>query len=229
MLRDIEKVLLDRGLPEPVRRLIRESKICIIDDKIEDMRSLIDGLKREGFTHLISKQKVQSINELIEGRFDLIILDLKGVAEDLSTHDGVGVLSLIKRADAALPVLVVSGSTLHPTVTKDLIQADLIRSKPVLPADLANDVEELLKSRKEKFWAAYSILKELRTLSPEIIDSIPLKHRIYLWWIKKSIEKSIKKERSNVVSQIIQVAKIVHSLGKHASKIVAIVEAIRNQ
>ena len=150
VLKELKSLLEDRGFTPEMNQAIREAKICVIDDKIDDLKSLMDGLRREGFNHLIEKQQVDSINEILREKYDLIILDLTGVATDLSKDDGIGVLAELKQHDPALPILIVTGSTTPPELTAILSKADLIRSKPVLPADLSSDVESLLFQHASK-------------------------------------------------------------------------------
>ena len=226
MLKELEKELNGRGYTSEVRRLIRNAKICIIDDKIDDLESFIDGLKTEGFTNLIEKSHVESINELVENGYELIILDLKGVAEDISADDGIGVLDVLKQSAPALPILVISGTTTSPDKARILNQADLIRTKPVLPADLASDVEEILKMRKDPYWAGLAVLKELHRLKPEIASNLTWVEQIQLWWLQRTIIKKIEKHGDNIISKILKVASIVEKLGSLTIRILTIANGL---
>ncbi len=62
MLDKIENNLIQRGFAPSIRASIKNSKICIIDDGINDLKSLIKGLKSEGFSNLVEKKQVHSIN-----------------------------------------------------------------------------------------------------------------------------------------------------------------------
>lgn len=228
MLKELEKELDVRGYPSEVRRSIRNAKICIIDDKIDDLKSFIDGLKKEGFTNLIEKSHVESINELVENGYELIVLDLKGVAEDISSDDGIGVLEALKQSAPALPILVISGTTTSPDKAKILSQADLIRTKPVLPAELASDVEEILKKRKDPYWSALTILEELEKIWPEIKKNFSYKDKIVLWWLKQSISSSIRNSDENITSKILKLAVIIKKAGTIAIHIYTIAKGLNS-
>ncbi|MCI5165067.1 MAG: hypothetical protein D3903_02990 [Candidatus Electrothrix sp. GM3_4] len=50
---EIKKDLESKGFSQEIREKIRSSKICIIDDKIEDMQGMTASLRREGFNNLV--------------------------------------------------------------------------------------------------------------------------------------------------------------------------------
>ena len=95
----IEGRLFDYGLNKNAMENIHNSKICIIDDKIEDLKSMTDGLRREGFTNLTEYAKVDSVNSLIVSNFKVIILDLNDIAKDITDEDGIGVLIKLKEQE----------------------------------------------------------------------------------------------------------------------------------
>ncbi|MFA6598733.1 MAG: response regulator [Ignavibacteriaceae bacterium] len=222
MLNKIEENLIKRGFTPNVRNAIKNSKICIIDDGIQDLKSLIKGLKAEGFSNLVEKKKVNSVNELLQEDYDLIILDITGVAKEISAEDGIGVLSELKRHNPALQVLVVSGSSFSPELSQKLSQADLIRNKPVLPSDLSADVEELLKFRKDEYWAALSILKELRHLQPDILEKLKFFEKIKLRILQFRITKNLETFDSSIANKFIKIADIVTKLGTIGLRVVKI-------
>ena len=150
----LENQLDQRGYSQEVRVAIRNARICIIDDRIDDLRGVVSGLKNEGFTNIVEVEQVNSIEELLEKRYDLVVLDLRGVAVQISSADGYGVLQHLKSAQPALPVLVLTGSTTPPDKVNVIALADLIRSKPVKALELVSDVEQLLRPYKDQHWAA---------------------------------------------------------------------------
>lgn len=226
MLKDLEKELSKRGFSTDVRKAIRNAKICIVDDQIDHLKSFMDGLRKEGFTNLIEKNRVESVNELLESGYELIILDIKGVAEDISSDDGIGVIETLKQSDPALPILVISGTTTPPDKAKTLSQADLIRTKPVLPADLASDVDDILKTRKDLYWSAFGVLKELQRIQPEIRQDLCMTDKIRLWFLQRSIINKIKKHDESVASKVLKVASVVGKLGSIAIRIITIANGI---
>jgi DNA-binding response OmpR family regulator len=226
MLKELEQELSHRGFTADVRKAIRNAKICIIDDQIDHLKSFIEGLRKEGFTNLIEKNHVRSVNELLDGGYDLIVLDLKGVAEDISSDDGIGIIETLKQSDPALPILVISGTTTPPDKAKILSQADLIRTKPVLPADLASDVDDILKTRKDPYWSALTILKELDRIKTDIAPNLNVIDRVKLWWLQRAIIKKIEKHEANIISKVIKLASIVEKLGSITVRIVTIAKGL---
>ncbi len=226
MLKELEQELSQRGFTPDVRKAIRNAKICIIDDQIEHLKSFIDGLKKEGFTNLVQKNCVESVNELLESGYDLIILDLKGVAEDISAEDGIGIIETLKQSNPTLPVLIISGTTTTPDKASILSQADLIRTKPVLPADLASDVDDILKTRKDLYWSAFAVLKELKRIQPEISQDLSIPDKIRLWFLQRSIINKVIKHDESVASKVLKVASVVGKLGSIAIHITTIAKGI---
>ncbi len=218
-LTKIRNDLESKGLSTETRANIRSSKICIIDDKIEDLQSMTASLRREGFNNIKEFSKVPSVIELLDSNYDLIVLDLGGVAEDLSRDDGYGVLQNLKSSDPFLPVLVVTGSTAPPNKINILSQADLVRSKPILAAELAGDVELILRYKKNEFWAGLEVLTELSKISMQIQKNISFVDKVILHFHKKSIANKILNEEKDVVGKLIKVANITSKLGKIALKI----------
>lgn len=216
---EIKNNLESKGLPSDIREKIRSSKICIIDDKIEDLQSMTASLRREGFNNIIEHKSVPSIIELLDSHYDIIVLDLGGVATGLSKDDGYGVLQLLKSSDPFLPILVVTGSTAPPDKIEILSKADLVRSKPILAAELAGDVELILRNKKSEFWASLEVLSELNKINSEIQKDLPIWDKFFLHMHKKSIATKILNEEKDVVGKIIKVAKITSKLGKVALKI----------
>ena len=222
MIRELESILEERGFDSEVRRLIRNSRICIVDDMIDELRGMTEGLEKEGFSNIVEKKEVLSVHELLEGNFDIIILDLAGIAEKISKDDGIGVLDRIKEAEPALPILVVSGSLTKPELAKKLSKADLIRDKPVKSSDIARDVEDLLKPQFDKFWGALVILKELKRLHPEFGKNLNWRDRISLFFHKKSIVNKIKNKDYTIGKNIIKIALVTTKLGSMAFRIARI-------
>jgi DNA-binding response OmpR family regulator len=221
-LRAIEQQLESKGYSPEVRSLIRNARICIVDDQIQDLKSLTKSLRNEGFTNLVEDSSVSSVDNLLARRFELVILDLKGVAGNISSDDGFGVLDHLKTAQPALPVLVVTGTTTPPDKVLVLARADLIRSKPVKALELVSDVEQLLRIYKDPYWAALETLKELNRIGPDLRQELTIESRVWLWWQRRQLSKRLLNQKGSTVEAIIKIAKIVTGLGGTALKIVEI-------
>ena len=216
----LEEELRSRGLSSSVRTAIRNAKIAVVDDHIEDLKGVLDGLRAEGFNNLVEMRTLSSVNALLEADFDLVILDLVGIAPSISAYDGVGVIAALKKANPALPVLVVSGNTITPNVARLLNEADLIRSKPVLPVELAHDVSELLCIRKDEHWAGVAVLNEVHRLQPEIRERLNWQQKLLLGWHINRLAKQIAANSPNVVMRLVKITDIVTKLGAIALRAV---------
>lgn len=208
-LKKIEIELHDTGIPEAVRNTIRNAKICIIDNQIEDLKSLHDGLKREGFTNLEKFKSSPAIHQILSNHYDIIILDLNDVATEITIEDGIGVLRLLKEREPGLPILVVTGQLISPEVQSIISKADLVRKKPVYASDLASDVETILKIRKDKFWASLELLKELNKVDIQLKKELGFYHRIQLHWSRNKLEKKLIRREEDIIDKLITVLKII--------------------
>ncbi len=225
VIKRLQDDLDERGYSSSVLKEMHNAKICIVDDKIEELQSFVEGLNNEGFTNISMVSSVESISQLTEPQFDLVILDLVGVAPQLSSDDGIGILQNLKQLTPTLPVLVISGEAFTADKAKMVAAADMVRSKPVLPAELSADVRELLKVRKDPFWRALTLLRELQVLAPDVtrdlgaIDKIRL--RYYCW----RVERSIWHRDPGVIDHMLPIVKTLMKLGaiaQHLSYLIAV-------
>jgi DNA-binding response OmpR family regulator len=226
-LQTLEDQLVSRGSSTELRTAIHNSKICIIDDFIDDLKSLTAGLKIEGFTNIIELDQVKSVNELVESEYDLIILDLAGVAPEVCTDDGFGVLAQIKDLKPSLPVLVVTGNSAPPNLVQTLSKADLVLAKPVLSADLAHDAESLLRLRKDPFWTGLAILKELHRIDSDLSSNLGHISRWRLYFQRQSLAKKIYANDRSLTKQITTIADLLVDWGPLAVKILLLAKGIK--
>jgi DNA-binding response OmpR family regulator len=218
--------LESKGISQKVREAIRSCKICIIDDKIEHLKGMTSALKKEGFNNIIEVERVDSVERLIQENFDLIVLDIGGVALDLSRDDGYGVISRLKEIDPSLPVLVITGSTTPPDKLTLINKADLIRSKPIYPAEFSSDVDLILRISNDKFWAGFELLNELAKINEKIESDISIIDKIRLYLNKRAIYNKILNEDKDVISNIVKIAKITSKLGSVSLKIARIAKGL---
>lgn len=221
-LKKIEIDLHDSGLPESVRQEIRKCRICIIDNALDDLKSLHDNLKKEGFNNIEKHKSAPPINTILNSHYDLIILDLNDVANEITEEDGIGVLKMLKERQPSLPILVVTGQRISPDDHPALNNADLIRKKPILAADLASDVETIMKLSRDKFWGALSILRELNKVDIELKKEIGFFKRLQLHSVRKSIEKKLTHREEDIVDKIKKLASILKSVGTLTHRIIQI-------
>ncbi len=226
-IESLEQILFSRGFDDSTRRAIRNAKVCLIDDKVDDLKSLVESLKSEGFTNLVEISEVKSANDIISAGFDLIVLDLTGVAKERYSDDGIGLLEHLKSDAPYIPVIIVSGSRPRPDKTPILAKADLHLTKPVKPSDLAKDAEHLLKFKKDPYWGALATLQELTALEPKL-SQLGLLQKLRLWWLRRALENQIKTGSGDVVSALGKIAGILAPMGSLALKVVQIWKALKN-
>ena len=209
----------DNGLSEEVIREIRNSKVCIIDDKIEDLKSLHDGLKKEGFSNLTKHKKSPSVNDILNEHYDIILLDLNDVANEITEMDGLGILQMLKERNPSLPILVITGQNPSPEVRDITNMADLVRKKPVLASDLANDVDTILRSYHDKFWASILLLKELNSIDIELRRKLSLFQRFKLHQLRKGIEKKLTEKQEDIITKLEKTLKLLKTAKSGTSAI----------
>ena len=209
-----ETSLLDYGIDKEARDKIHNSKICLIDDKIDDLRSMTDGLRREGFSNLVEYNKVGSVNELLSSGFSVIILDLNDVAQDISDDDGFGVLLHIKDKNPLQKIIVVTGQLVTPEKTAVLGKANYVRRKPVKQSDLAHDIENLLKFDFDPYWKALDIIKLINNKHPEIQKSASILQRFKVDQMMRTLSREITSHDPNVIATTAKILGLVKTLGE---------------
>ena len=98
-------------------------------------------------------------------------------------------------------------------------KADLLRKKPVLASDLANDVDTIMKVRKDKFWASLELLKELNKIDLELTKELSLIKRIRVHFGRKSLEKKLLKREEDIVDKLVSILKLVRTTSSATSSI----------
>jgi DNA-binding response OmpR family regulator len=111
--------------------LKRKTKIVVIDDEEESFPYKL--LQDDGYTiEWWEKVDAQKLNRLENGDFDIIILDIMGVADrELSNTDGIGVLKRIKNVNKHQIIVAFSGQSYDLSKTEFWRLADDALSKPV--------------------------------------------------------------------------------------------------
>ena len=221
----LEDQLDKRGIEEKVRKSIRKSKILVVDDKIDDLKAFVAGLRSEGFTNIVEMQTISSVNSVLDGDYDLIVTDIKDVANDISDLDGLGFVKAIKNNDPFLPVVIVSGSMFTAEATKYASMADRSMVKPIKSNDLVEVIDDIMKTRCDPRWAGLHILKHLHNSKQEFADKLKYIDRIKLWHYKRSMFKAILSGDDNV-KHIGKIARTVSYVGSAATSIVKLASAL---
>jgi two-component system, NtrC family, nitrogen regulation response regulator NtrX len=147
------------------------SEILVIDDNL-DIRLLISGiLKDSGFSVREAANFDQAILEINKKLPDVAIIDVK---LDKSDNDGIQLLSLIKKKDTELPVIMISGhANVQMAVDSLKIGAFEFLQKPFSSERLLNFVNRAVENsnlKKEKrnienkLFYSYDIIGESQSI-----------------------------------------------------------------
>jgi PAS domain S-box-containing protein len=117
-------------------------RILIIDDEETLCYFLKESLEEKGYQALAAHTAAAGLEQLTTHGADLVLLDLK-----LPDGEGLDVLSEIRKADAELPVIVLTGHAAVETAVRAMkLGAYDYLEKPVNLAQLTSSVAEVLNS-----------------------------------------------------------------------------------
>ncbi len=103
--------------------------------------------ERDGY-HIQRWTKIENLSDLTERRFDLILLDLHGVAvKDSPAQQGLGVLKHVKETDPTQLVIAYSAQDWSPSASEFFAKADAVLDKTAQYIDYKSTVDRLLKRR----------------------------------------------------------------------------------
>lgn len=127
---------------EEIKKRIR---IIVIDDEPGFPLKLFQA---EGYA-IERWEKIESgtYGKLESGFYDIIILDIKGVANDISQDDGLGVLENIKRKNPSQIIIAFSQHSYDLDKTKFFVQADEYIAKPSDFLSIKNSIDNLVTTK----------------------------------------------------------------------------------
>jgi DNA-binding NtrC family response regulator len=165
-----QRRIVDLPAP-PVSELRKRTRILVIDD---DPHSFpFDTLRREGYSidHWL---KVDNLRTLEEGDYDIIFLDIQGVAQEYCEEDGLGVLEHLKQVNPSQIVVAFSAHSYDLSKNRFWRLADDSLSKPVEAAKCKRLIDNLIESKQtpQHYWQAVAELLQRQGLSPKEIDRI---------------------------------------------------------
>jgi len=135
--------LSDIRAQPPLATLRKVVRILVVDD---DPNSFpIKTLQSEGY-NIEHWPKVTNVNRLESGDFDIIILDIVGVASEWSAGDGLGILEHLKKRNPSQIVIAFSGHTFDLSKTSFWKLADETLPKPVDALKCKQVVDNLIET-----------------------------------------------------------------------------------
>jgi hypothetical protein len=125
---------------DTVKKLAR---IIVVDD--ED-HFPVDLFRNEGYS--IEKwNRVQDYGKLASGVYDIIVLDIKGIAEHISAEDGLGVLEDLKNSNPAQIVIAYSQHSFDLSKSRFYMLADERIAKPSDFLRMKRIIDSLIASK----------------------------------------------------------------------------------
>lgn len=175
------------------KQIIRRIKILLIDDEY----SLnIEQFNQEGYT-MDYWPKVKSIKELLQGNYDIIILDIKNVAKEYSEEDGFGVLKTIKQNNPSQIVIAFSAHSYDFSKKKFWDLADEAVDKPVGFLEMKEVLDNIIRT---SFYAR----NELKRLAEKVL-SINLTKKQFYDIENKISTKIIQKKQLDIDNELSQI------------------------
>lgn len=174
--------------------LKKRVRIIVIDD---DPNSFpISILKDEGYS-IDYWEEVKTLSKLEEGFYDIIILDIMGVAKKYSPdEDGIGILKHLKKVNPAQVVIAFSGHSFDLSKSVFWKLADDTLAKPVNALECKDAIDELIKKfiTPQYFWSGISQIlkregihdKQIKKIEYQLVDAIKKKDNSHLQQVIKT-------------------------------------------
>jgi DNA-binding NtrC family response regulator len=146
---------IDALAQPPVDDVRRRTRILVIDD--DENSFPIQILRQEGYT-IDYWDKVNNLHQLEEGDYDIIILDIQGVAKELDREDGLGILKHIKEVNPSQIVVAFSGHSYDLSKAEFWKIADDSLAKPVDATKCKRLIDNLIENKRTPihYWKAVS-------------------------------------------------------------------------
>jgi CheY-like chemotaxis protein len=164
--------------PPSIEEIRKKARILVVDDEPFPYQELFS---RDGY-HLDKWSQIESLSQLNDNHFDLILLDLNGIAAaDAPTMQGLAVLEHIKHESPSQLVIAYSGQDWGVNAQEFLSLADDVLKKSEDYIVFKGKVDELLLKR----FSIGFFLEAINKTVGDQVDRVP-----------KLIPKSVKAIRS---------------------------------
>ncbi len=145
----------------PFNEIRKRARILVIDD---DEEAFPYGLlQKEGY-NVQYWSKIETLRDLENGEFDIIVLDIFGVAPaEMSTNDGLGVLEHLKKHNPAQLVIAYSGQKYDLSQANFWSLADDYLGKPSSLITCKEKIDALLREKftPQHYWStAVKLMQE---------------------------------------------------------------------
>ena len=131
--------------------LKKRTRILVVDD--DENSFPFEILRKEGYA-IDHWPKVENLTKMEQGDYDIIILDIGGVAREYSPTDGLGILEHLKNVNPAQIVVAFSGQSFDLSKNRFWQLADDSLSKPVDATKCKRMLDNLIENRMtlDHYW-----------------------------------------------------------------------------
>src|SRR5205823_3756955 len=153
-----KKTIAQASVKLPLSELRKRARILVVDDDPTAFPHKL--LTKEGY-NVTYWRKIDNIRDLESGEYDIIVLDIEGIAPPtVSTTGGIGILTHIKKYNPAQIVIAYSGHKYDLRHADFWNIADDYLGKPSSLLDCKEKIDSLLE---REFTATYyaTVLKQL--------------------------------------------------------------------
>ena len=149
----------------------KRTRILVIDDDENSFPHEI--LKREGYA-VDYWERVRDLGRLERGDYDIIFLDIQGVAIEYSRDDGLGILEHLKQVNPGQIVVAFSAHTYDLSKNRFWKLADDSLGKPVDAAAAKRVIDDLIERKRTPayYWKLIEPVLAQQGLSPKEIASV---------------------------------------------------------
>lgn len=170
-----KKTLVSLAKPLSLPDLRKRTKIVVVDDDPEAFP--VEALKHEGYT-IEHWPEVHSMDRLERGDFDIIVLDISGVAKKFSPEeDGLGVLQHLKWHNPVQIIVAFSGQSFDLSKQDFFKLADDTMPKPVSILKCKQVLDQLIESKMtvKHLWETITALMRAEGIPEKRITQLEAK------------------------------------------------------
>ena len=114
-------------------------RVLVIDDEQEILTTITNFLKGLGYDVVSASNGLDGIRQVASGDFDLVITDIV-----MPYVSGIGIVSMVKKKQENVPVIVMTGYGEEPEKIAQEKAADIVLRKPFTMATLKDHISRLL-------------------------------------------------------------------------------------
>ena len=150
--------------------LKRRTRILVIDNE----KTFPTELFTSNGYFIEQWEKVKDLNKLLRGEYDIIVLDIMGVAKEYSEEDGLGILEAIKKENPSQIIIAYSGGSFDISKQRFWDLADEKIAKPADFLKIKGTVDNLIKKKftPERYIDSLITLLQTQNISDREINKI---------------------------------------------------------